>query len=437
MKKKINKQMVGIALIGILFTMVLMTGIFYGLFKRQVEKDLEMNAMLLESTGVFRKENLGNINITIPDLRITWIAEDGSVLYDNNADVGTMDNHSGRPEVEDAFEEGSGNSIRKSDTMNISTYYYALQLEDGSVLRVASEAHNIISVFQSAMPSIGVIMAVMMLICVILAQILTGNLLRPIEQMAVDMEDGSIRTAYRELIPFANRIRAQHENILKNAKMRQDFTANVSHELKTPLTAISGYAELMESGIVSPQEGKRFASEIRRNAIRLLSLINDIIRLSELDSMEDAVTFEELDLYELLRKCEGDLQISAEKHGVSFTCHGESTMIRANREMIIELINNLCDNAIRYNNRNGWVNVTVQNDGEDGILEVQDNGIGIPKEHQDRIFERFYRVDKSRSKRTGGTGLGLAIVKHIVLLHDATLELYSEPGEGTDIKITF
>ena len=437
MRRKINKQLIGIAVVGIFVTMLLMTAVFYDLFRRQVEDDLRVNAYILKNTDIFQMETPDEIDLDMEELRITWIAKNGDVLYDDDVDVSEMSNHSNRPEVEEAFVNGEGRAIRESSTLGQSTYYYAVRMEDGSVLRVAREANNIFSVFQSALPSIFLITLVMVVICVILARFLTGKLIRPIEQMAVDMNDGTIKPAYRELVPFANMIRAQHENILKNAKMRQDFTANVSHELKTPLTAISGYAELMENGMARGPEVERFAAEIRRNANRLLSLINDIIRLSELDNMEDAVTFEQVDLYEVACKCADSLRINARKHDVSFALQGEPVLIRGNREMIIELVNNLCDNAIRYNEKNGWVAVTVRKEDTQGVLVVEDNGIGIPKEHQDRIFERFYRVDKSRSKQTGGTGLGLAIVKHIVMLHDAQLELVSEAGSGTKITVTF
>lgn len=437
MRRKINKQLIGIAIAGIMATLILMSAVFYDLFRKQVQDDLMANINILKSTGIFQREKAEEINIDMDDLRITWISGDGSVLYDNNADVGVMENHLDRPEVEQALLEGTGQAVRKSSTLNKSTFYYAIRLEDGSVLRAAREAKNILSVFESAIPSIVVIILVMMICCVILARFLTKNLLKPIEEMAVNIEGYTVKPAYKELVPFANTIRAQHEDILKGAKMRQDFTANVSHELKTPLTAISGYAELMENGIVQGEEVKRFSGEIRKNANRLLSLINDIIRLSQLDNMEDESAFENLDLYEIAQGCVENLRINAEKHGVSLILYGGKTTIRGNRELMIELVTNLCDNAIRYNNRNGWVTVTVKEWEGKAVLAVKDNGIGIPKEHQDRIFERFYRVDKSRSKQTGGTGLGLAIVKHIVAIHDASLELESEPGKGTEIRIIF
>lgn len=437
MKKKINKQLISIAVVGIMVTMCLMSIVFYDLFRKQVQDDLMANVEVLQSTGIFEEKNPEDIAIELEDLRVTWIGADGSVLYDNNADVGVMDNHLDRPEVEAALKDGTGQNVRKSSTLNMSTFYYAVRLKDGSVLRVAREAKNILSVFERALPSIAAIMIVMILFCVLLARFFTQNLLHPIEEMAVNIEGYTAQPVYKELVPFANTIRAQHENILKAAKMRQDFTANVSHELKTPLTAISGYAELMENGIIQGEEVRHFAGEIRKNATRLLALITDIIRLSELDNMETERNFETLDLYEIAESCVENLRFHAEKHNVTLILYGSSTMVRGSREMLGELVTNLCDNAIRYNNQKGWVTVTVEQKDGRCQLVVRDNGIGIPKEHQERIFERFYRVDKSRSKRTGGTGLGLAIVKHIVAIHDASIKLESEPGERTEITVIF
>ena len=220
--------------------------------------------------------------------------------------------------------------------------------------------------------------------------------------------------------------------------MRQDFTANVSHELKTPLTAISGYAELIENGMVGQNEIVSFSAKIRENVERLLSLINDTIRLSELDNgAAQDNTMETFDLNEMAERCVENLKMYARKHEVNIACIGVSTCITANRGMISELIDNLCNNAIRYNNKNGSVLVEVGVREGHAFLRVKDTGIGIPKEHQERVFERFYRVDKSRSKQTGGTGLGLAIVKHIVAIHGATLHLESEEGKGTEITVTF
>jgi len=234
-----------------------------------------------------------------------------------------------------------------------------------------------------------------------------------------------------------NTIYKQHEDIMKSARMRQDFTANVTHELKTPLTSISGYSELIENGMATDADVVRFAKEIHNNSSRLLTLINDIIRLSELDAMDRSVAFEPINLYQIAETCVSMLQINAEKHNVHLTFWGEPVMVSSTKEMMEELLYNLCDNAIRYNNENGLVHVSVKQIGDSVVLSVKDTGIGIPKDHQERVFERFYRVDKSRSKSTGGTGLGLAIVKHIVVQSNAKIELDSEKGKGTEIRVIF
>lgn len=437
MKRKINIQLIGIALIAITATMLLMSAVFYELFREQVQEDLKINAEILQGSGTFQEDYISSLKIDMNDLRVTWIANDGTVLYDNDANVLTMGNHLDRPEVSGALQKGNALAVRKSSTLNKDTFYYALKLEDGSVLRVARVASNIWSIVGKAIPVIAAIILVMIVICIILAHLLTKNIINPIEEMTVNIDDYSVGPVYKELVPFVETIRGQHEDILKNARMRQDFTANVSHELKTPLTAISGYAELIENDMAGPEDIKRFSSEIDRNANRLLYLINDIIRLSELDNVEDAVTFELFDLYETATACVNSLKMNAEKNNVHINIDGSSTVINANKDMISELITNLCDNAIRYNTKNGSVNVTVKKENDRGVLIVRDNGIGIPEESKERVFERFYRVDKSRSKQTGGTGLGLAIVKHIASIHDAKLTLDSKVGEGTCITVRF
>lgn len=219
--------------------------------------------------------------------------------------------------------------------------------------------------------------------------------------------------------------------------MRQEFTANVSHELKTPLTAISGYAELIENGMATSEHASAFAAEIHKSSNRLLKLIDDIIRLSQLDSPKVQIEYEQVDLYACAKECMDWLSKSARDHKITMQLFGMKEVVYADYHMMEELIYNLCDNAIRYNNPGGKVSITVTNDVDFIYLIVKDDGIGISKEHQERIFERFYRVDKSRSKSTGGTGLGLAIVKHILVQHQIEMELVSEVGKGTEIKIIF
>ena len=439
MKQKINVRLIGIAILAVLATLVCMTCVYYSLFQKQVRKDLKIQAQMLGEAEVFDDVSTPakSFDIAKEDLRITWIDKDGTVLYDNDANTDKLENHADRPEVKSAFLTGDGECVRNSNTMNMTTFYYALLLDNGTVLRVATQARSIWSVFLTAAPMIAAILVLIIVICVFLAHLLTGQLLQPIEVMAENMEDTSKAPAYKELVPFVNTIRAQHENILMAAKVRQDFTANVSHELKTPLTAISGYAELIENHMVDPAQETHFAKEIQQNANRLLSLINDIIRLSELDNSENLIHYEQVDLNAIAQECVSNLTVNAEKRGIQLLYEGETCELRADRGMLLELVDNLTANAIRYNNEGGEVHVKVLHENMQPVLIVSDNGIGIPKDQQERIFERFYRVDKSRSKQTGGTGLGLAIVKHIVELHDAQIMVESEPGKGTTMKVTF
>ncbi len=439
MKKKIRREFMLVALLTIVLTAVSMTAVFYELFKKEVMNELESYTRVLGSATVFDVAAAESAEgLTDWEVRISLIAADGTVLYDNDVDVGGLDNHGDRPEVSEALEEGSGESIRRSDTLDSSAFYYAVRQEDGTVLRVAKASSSIWRIFLSALPIVVVTAIVIFLLCMLLAARATRTLMAPIDSLAEHLDECNETPAYEELVPFVQTIRRQHEDILKNARMRQDFTANVSHELKTPLTSISGYAELIEHQMAAQKDIPRFAGEIHHSATRLLNMINDIIRLSELDVMTPAEeSMERLPLHQLAQNCVDMLQVSAEKHQVTLSFKEESAYIHGNKEMVEELLYNLCDNAIRYNNPNGSVTVTVGAKGEKILLEVADTGIGIPKKHQERVFERFYRVDKSRSKATGGTGLGLAIVKHIVAQHSAQLELQSEPGKGTTITILF
>lgn len=440
MKRKINLRFVLIAVLAILATTISIIVAYYSLFQKQVKDDLKVSAKLLKDTHYFELIQIDESQIDLStgkdELRVTWIGPDGTVLYDNDASVTELENHANRPEILEAYEKGEGESVRRSDTMNQNTFYYAVLLDNGTVLRVSVDAVSIWSVFLTTAPIILIIVLAIIIFCIALSHMLTKQLIRPIETMAANIEDTSIEPAYRELVPFANMIRQQHTDILSAAKARQDFTANVSHELKTPLTAISGYAELIENGMVGEEQEKHFLQEIRKNSDRLLSLINDIIRLSELDRTENQPAFDVIDLYDTVEECMDALTVNAQKRQVTLSFEGEHANIRGNREMIRELTDNLVQNAIRYNKENGNVLVRVTG-GATPSLIVKDTGIGIPIEDQKRIFERFYRVDKSRSKATGGTGLGLAIVKHIVEIHDAKIELESTVNVGTQITVYF
>lgn len=437
MKKKINLQFMFISAVGILLTFCLSTVIFYELFKSEVVDELKTYADVIKETQSYDQILQGEYDPDVDDLRITMIKKDGKVFYDSFADAKKMENHANRQEVRQALKHGNGKAIRTSDTLDKNTFYYAVRLDDGNILRVAKESRSIWSVFIKVTPAILILIFVILAISKMLSDVLTKSLLLPIEQMSENLDHLEDITTYKELMPFINTIQEQHKNILMNAKMRQEFTANVSHELKTPLTAISGYSELIQNGMTNEEETIRFAGEIHKSAKRLLTLINDTIRLSQLDTSEQKVIYESIDLYKIAEDCVNMLKFSAENHGITISIHGTNAYLEGNKEMLEEVVYNLCDNAIRYNNEGGKVDVTVKPVKGKIYLCVEDNGIGISKEHQERIFERFYRVDKSRSKSTGGTGLGLAIVKHIIQQHGAHMELTSEKGKGTKIEIEF
>ena len=435
MKKKINLQLMAIATVAIFATMILISAVFYELYKNQIVEDLKIYAELVEENGLLKNMQTGEPLPGDDRIRFTLIGADGKVLYDNEADNLIMDNHGGRPEVQAAMAEGEGVIVRHSETMGKSTFYYARLLSDGNVLRVAREAGSIWSIFSNALPVIGVMVVLLLLICMVVSHFLTKNLIAPIEQLAENLDGTGEIVAYEELQPFINTIQAQHEDIVKNALIRQEFTANVSHELKTPLTSISGYAELIETGMASHEDVQRFAKGIHKNSNRLLTLINDIIRLSQLDGTEQEPALEKINLYLVAQTCVDMLQFSAEKHQVSLQLMGEECFVQGNRQMLDELLYNLCDNAIRYNNEGGSVIVSIKELEDAAELKVIDTGIGIPEEAVERVFERFYRVDKSRSKSTGGTGLGLAIVKHIIAKLNAEIDIKSRVGEGTEVTV--
>ena len=447
MKKKITKKFILTGGVVIVLTTLLMIIVFYSLFKREIFFDLKTNSEIVENVimGEFDRNEASVFQSDA--LRITLISREGEVLFDNNAKSDAMGNHKQRPEIIDAFQFGTGTAIRHSDTLNQNTYYYAKLLSDGTVLRVAKQSRGLTSLFFSMIPVILIGILVLLVVCSIIAHLITKRIVAPIEKMSSDLdefEQFQDAVMYDELKPFAYKIWKQHDDIRnqvvkleKSEKIRQEFTANVSHELKTPLTAISGYAQLIESGVAKTEDLPHFGQEIQKNSTRLLHLINDIIQLSELDDDEIEVKKEEIDLYKIAKDCTNRLLVYAHALKVGLKFEGTSAMVNGNKDMIEELITNLCDNAIRYNKPFGCVTVSVTKEKYHTVLSVTDTGIGIPDEHKERIFERFYRVDKSRSKEKGGTGLGLAIVKHIVAKHDATIQLSSEPDIGTKIRVIF
>ena len=440
MEEKISYRLFLMGFFGLLFTAALCIFVFHKAFTAQAWTGLEREAELV-SAGYDLVDPPKKLSAFVTDdLRITLISRDGSVLFESATDQ-PMENHLSRPEIQQALASGVGREIRDSQTLGYETYYYAVRMPNGDVLRVAQDAETIWSIYDSSIPAIVLSCIALMLAAAVLSALLTRALVQPVLHMTEDLDHIQENVPYKELIPFAESIHSDRILRENNEKMRQEFTANVSHELKTPLTSISGYAELIETGIAKPADVQGFAQKIHVEATRMIQLVNDILQLSNLDNVSETGAEPEMEVVDLLdvaRECVERQKLNARRAYISLTYLGESAPVRGSRSLLDELCQNLCDNAIRYNRPGGKVQImTACNRDGHCTLTVADNGIGIPREAQSSVFERFYRVDKSRSKATGGTGLGLAIVKHIARIHSARIKLESQVDAGTTITVTF
>ena len=440
MEEKISYRLFLMGFLGLIFTAALCIFVFHKAFTAQAWTGLERQADLV-SVGYDLTGDPHQLSAFVSgDLRITLISDDGNVIFESATDQ-PMENHLSRPEILQAMQSGVGKDIRDSQTMGYETYYYALLLPGGEILRVAQDAETMWSIYDSSIPAIVLSCVALMLAAAVLSSLLTKALVQPVLNMTEDLDHIQDNVPYRELVPFAESIHSDRILRENNEKMRQEFTANVSHELKTPLTSISGYAELIETGIAKPADIPDFARKIHGEATRMIQLVNDILQLSHLDNVSETGSepvMETVDLLEVAKDCVERQKLNARHAYITLTYMGESALVEGNRQLLDELCQNLCDNAIRYNRPGGKVQIITActRDGH-CTLTVKDNGIGIPKEAQTSVFERFYRVDKSRSKATGGTGLGLAIVKHIARIHNARIKLESQVDKGTTITVTF
>ncbi len=380
--------------------------------------------------------------------RLTLIDADGTVLFDSQLDPEHMENHAQREEFQEAIKHGEGDSERYSDSLLKKTVNYAVKLDNNQVIRVSMNQDTVFRLVISVLSPVLFIVLLMIFLSVVLAAESSRKIMKPINLL--DPENPDDRNIYDEMKPFIRRLIAQNQQIQhqiqqlqaehkKQDDMRREFTANVSHELKTPLTSISGFAEIIRDGYVQQKDISHFADNIYKEAQRLMTLVNDILKLSRLES-EVIDTQEPRTSVNLLALCQSvpeRLAIQAEKHHISLSCQGETVNIIGISRVLEEIVYNLCDNAIKYNHPGGFVHLSVSKSENYAVVQVEDNGIGIPEADQERIFERFYRVNKSHSKEVGGTGLGLSIVKHGMALHYGQIQLESEEGKGTCIKLCF
>lgn len=388
------------------------------------------------------------------DLRITLIDPDGSVAFDNEASPSLLPNHGDRPEVKQAFAEGEGSAERASSTLDEVMFYRAVRLENGQVIRLAQAQAGALTILSKLVGPLLLVAAVGAVISFVAARRESRAIIEPLQEVDLDHPRRSYENAYAEMVPMLERIEAQRKELKRqmavlsdNDRMRREFTANITHELKTPLTAISGYAELIANGMVEGEDDLReFGGRIYSEAGRLAALVNDILTLSNLDEAErsaegEAVPIGSMEPIELARTIDAvgqRLDQVAAQSEVSIELLTSPVVVVGVARLIDELIYNLASNAIRYNRPGGTVTIACGTDADGApFVRVSDTGIGIAASEQDKVFERFYRVDKSRSKARGGTGLGLAIVKHAALYHHADIKLSSELGVGTTITVTF
>ncbi len=549
MTAKLFRTSMAVAVSVMVLSIALFMGMLYQYFSDQMMTELESETWLV-SRGV-ELDGMDYLNGLHTTSRVTWVATDGTVLYDNEADASTMENHADREEIREALTSETGTAQRFSSTLSEQTLYVTQRLSDGTVIRLASAQKTVGLLLISMIQPILIILVLSLLLSAVLASRLSKGLIKPI--LSLDLEHPEDCETYDELTPLLSRLKRQNDtiqqqmNLLKQRQtefaaltdnmsegfllldrqghvlshnsgalrllgveepegevnvlvlnreepfrqavdealsgkrsqqmlhlngryckllanpvladgkpagavlvlldvteqeqrdeLRREFTANVSHELKTPLTSISGIAEIMQSGMVKPEDIQSFAGDIYQEAQRLIALVEDIIRLSRLDEGAESLEREPVNLLFIAQDVARRLDSAAQKAGVTLKVMGLSLEVRGIPSVLDEMVYNLCDNAIKYNHPGGTVNVTVA-PTDDGSAEVtvEDTGIGIPVEDQSRVFERFYRVDKSHSKEIGGTGLGLSIVKHGASLHGAQIHMDSQVGRGTSVQLLF
>ena len=449
MSKKIFRAIFFVSTFFLLISFFVISGILYSEF-------LENEKSYLRTEIKFLKELLSTQDDFLQKFksdtyRLTLISEDGEVIFDSKANINEMNNHISRKEIEKAIEIGSGESLRYSDTLLEKTIYIATLLPNQNILRISTNINTIWAMIFELVPTFFLIFVILTICCGFLSNYLAKQIIAPLNKLNLDnpMEN----QIYDEVSPLLYRIHKQNQKIkeqmkdlqqkidekIEMQKVKEEFSANVSHELKTPLQSIIGYTELFENNLVKPEDSGKFIGNIKKESLRLVALINDIIHLSELDEIEK-VKFEKVDLAEVISETISLLTSSASKRNV--TLHFENKMgmgiVQGVPSYIQEIVYNLIDNAIRYNKEGGKVFVSLEK-LQNGKLEfsVKDTGIGIPEEYQQRVFERFFRVDKSHSRETGGTGLGLSIVKHAAKIQNAKLTLESQENFGTRIAVEF
>lgn len=443
MKQRIMNHVGFLTALSILVTFFAASVVMYQKYNSYMRQDVKNESQYLRYVLEYMGEEYLTEEVAdMTNSRVTIFQKDGSVAFDSKTDAASMENHQNRPEVKAALKEGEGEMIRISETLSEQTFYYAVKLKNGEILRVGKTTDSVLTTLLSSFTLMGLLLIAVLGLAFAVVERQTKKLIDPINQL--DLEHPLEHVEYEELRPLLNRVDEQNKQIAKQVEelkqaeeVRREFSANVSHELKTPLMSISGYAEIIKNGMVRQEDVPEFAGRIYDEASRLTSLVKDIIEISKIDEKSGEMPFEQVDLHGLMEDICQNLTPPAKKRNVTITSQGSSAEVYGVRHVLYEMMYNLVDNAIRYNQEGGYVRVILAKEKNQVCFSVEDNGIGIPKEEQERIFERFYRVDKSHSRKTGGTGLGLSIVKHAAALHHAEIRLKSQLGKGTRIEVWF
>lgn len=417
-----------------IFVLFLFSNINHIMMKNQMESEAEDIAAALEhmegeKVPLYLKQ-IADANVS----RITLVEKEGTVLFDTKEKASEMGNHRARPEIREALKNGKSFDIRYSKTLRKQTYYATQRLSSGEVLRIAYVSKSLLALIISLAPYYFIVFALSVVLSLVVAWKMSNTIIEPINN--IDIHNPETNFRYKEFNPLLVRISKYNDERKKNEKLRREFSANVSHELKTPITTISGYADLLRNGMVKPEDVEQFSEKIYKESERLINLVNDIIKLSRLDEKKVGIDVVSVKMDDLAHRVKESLHPVTDKYRVSFELDVDNVRITAVELMMEELLYNLCENAIKYNKPGGYVKLSIHRDLLNVFIEVSDNGIGIPKDCQNRIFERFYRVDKSHSKQIGGTGLGLAIVKHVVEYHEGRIDIDSDVGKGTKILVT-
>ncbi|WP_019595538.1 sensor histidine kinase [Peptostreptococcus anaerobius] len=435
MKDRVQKVLMFSLSLVLIISYLVMVVFVYRQDLRLMKYEVKQEAKYIqEAVNIAGPQYLESIDNVDKNTRITKIDKDGKVLYDSQGRK-DLENHKTRKEVVEALKNGYGEDVRRSETIGKNMYYYALLLNDKSVIRVSKTMYNMVAIAIDFLPFMLGIFLIMLLLSWMIARWQTRRIIGPIND--IDLENPLENITYRELEPLlvAMDLNNKQKDMVSN--MRKEFSANVSHELKTPLTSISGYAEIMKNGIVKEKDIPNFADRIYKEASRLIKLVNDIINISRLDEGYVDIEKEDVDLFEMSREISSRLAKQANDKGIKVALEGERVICHGIRQILDDMVYNLVENAIKYNKENGKVTIWVGSTLDGVKIRVTDTGIGIADEETDRIFERFYRVDKSHSKEIGGTGLGLSIVKHGAMVHGASLSVDSKLGEGSVFEIRF